>query len=108
MTEQATPANGRLTDGVVRCEAEHVCDGNEAAQQDAWRHDWVKYNPRTATYDTPDGTSVAAELVDNVQCLSDVLHIAQIRANQRAEQRSKRPNTINAPPSGSTSITELG
>ena len=50
--------------------------------------EWVAYNPLTATYDTPDGTSVAAEIVDNVQCLADVLHIAQIRAKQRAE----RPN----------------
>lgn len=47
--------------------------------------EWVEYNPMTATYDTPDGTRVAAELVDNVQCLADVLHIAQIRAKQRAE-----------------------
>lgn len=50
--------------------------------------EWVTYDPLTATYDTPDGTSVAAEIVDNVQCLADVLHIAQIRAKQRAE----RPN----------------
>jgi hypothetical protein len=48
----------------------------------------VTYNPLTATYDTPDGTSVAAELVDNVQCFADVLHIARIRDKQRAE----RPN----------------
>ena len=48
--------------------------------------DWVEYNPLTATYDTPDGTSVAAEVVDGAQCLADVLHIAQIRAKQRAER----------------------
>jgi len=48
--------------------------------------EWVAYNPLTATYDTPDGTSVAAELVGNVQCLADVLHIAVIRAKQRAER----------------------
>jgi phage terminase large subunit-like protein len=48
------------------------------------RAKWVKYNPLTATYDTPDGTSVAAEVVDSVQCLADVLHIAQIRADTRA------------------------
>lgn len=48
------------------------------------RPDWVTYNPLTNTYDTPDGTSVAAELVDGVQCLADVLRIAQIRASQRA------------------------
>jgi hypothetical protein len=47
---------------------------------------WVTYNPLTNTYDTPDGTSVAAELVDNVQCLADMLNIAQIRAKQRADQ----------------------
>lgn len=48
--------------------------------------EWVNYNPLTAAYDTPDGTSVAAELVDNVQCLADVLRIAQIRAKQRTER----------------------
>jgi hypothetical protein len=47
---------------------------------------WVTYNPLTNTYDTPDSTSVAAELVDNVQCLADILNIAQIRAKQRADQ----------------------
>ena len=46
--------------------------------------EWVTYNPLTATYDTPDGTKVAAELVDSVQCLADVLHIAQIREAQRS------------------------
>lgn len=45
---------------------------------------WVTYNPMTATYDTKDGTQVPAELVHNVQCLADVLRIAQIRARQRA------------------------
>ena len=44
---------------------------------------WSKYNHETATYDTPDGTSVAAELVDGVQCLADVFYIASIREQQR-------------------------
>jgi hypothetical protein len=48
------------------------------------KREWVKFNPLTQTYDTPDGTKVAAELVDNAQCLADVLHIATIRAQQRA------------------------
>lgn len=48
------------------------------------RQHWVTYNPMTNTYDTPDKTSVAAELVDNVQCLADVLLITQIRTKQRA------------------------
>lgn len=48
---------------------------------------WVTYNPATATYDTPDGTSVAAELVDNVQCLADVLHIARLREKQREVEK---------------------
>ena len=90
MSDDATPAKVRLTDGLGRCEAAHVCDCQEAGQQCARRHDWVTYNPLTATYDTPDGTSVAAELVGNAQCLADVLHIAQIRAKQRAE----RPNAM--------------
>jgi len=45
---------------------------------------WVAYNPLTQTYDTKDGTRVAAELVDNVTCLVDVVRIATIRENQRA------------------------
>ena len=50
---------------------------------------WVRYNPRTATYDTPDGTAVAAELVENVQCLADVFHIATTREKQRAAKELK-------------------
>jgi hypothetical protein len=46
--------------------------------------DWVRYNPATATYDTPDGTSVAAEIVENACCLADVLRIARLREEQRA------------------------
>ena len=44
----------------------------------------VRFNPQTATYDTSDGTKVAAELVDGVDCLADVLRIASIREEQRA------------------------
>lgn len=46
--------------------------------------DWVAYNQQTKSYETPDGTSVAAELSNNVRCLADVLYIAQIRSEQRA------------------------
>lgn len=46
--------------------------------------EWVKYNPLTRTYDTPDGTTVSAELVDGACCLLDFLHIADVRAKQRA------------------------
>ena len=84
MSDELSPAKVRLTDGLGRCDAAHVCDCQEAEQQCERHHDWVTYNPLTNTYDTQDGTSVAAELVDNVQCLADVLHIAQIRASQRA------------------------
>jgi hypothetical protein len=52
------------------------------------------YNPLTATYDTKDGTSVAAELVDNVECLADVLHISSIRSTQRQATKETRPYTI--------------
>lgn len=45
---------------------------------------WVRFNPLTQTYDTPDGTAVACELVDNAQTLADVLQIASIREKQRA------------------------
>lgn len=44
---------------------------------------WVKHNSNTDTYDTPDGTKVAACLVDNVECLADIFHIADIRERQR-------------------------
>jgi hypothetical protein len=45
---------------------------------------WVLHNSNTDTYDTPDGTQVAACLVDNVGCLADILHVASIRERQRA------------------------
>ncbi|HET8694999.1 MAG TPA: hypothetical protein VFM33_10065 [Aquabacterium sp.] len=51
--------------------------------------EWVTYNPQTATYDTPDGTSVPAEIVDNCWCLADVLRVCQLRTEQRAAQQSK-------------------
>ena len=49
--------------------------------------EWVTYNPATATYDTPDGTRIGAELVDSVECLADVLHIARLRKKQREALR---------------------
>lgn len=45
--------------------------------------DWVQFDPLTHTYTTGDGTRIAAELVDNVQCVADVLHISLIREKQR-------------------------
>lgn len=45
---------------------------------------WVRFNQLDATYDTADGTKVPAELVENIECLADVLRIAAIRARQRA------------------------
>lgn len=47
------------------------------------KQEWVFFNDLTMTYDTPDGTKVAAELIDNAQCLADVLYIAIIRQEQR-------------------------
>jgi hypothetical protein len=52
---------------------------------------WVVFNNCTQTYDTRDGTKVAAELVDNVQCLADVLRISLIREDQRAALKKGRP-----------------
>ena len=46
--------------------------------------EWVKYNPLTRTYDTKDGTSVSAELVDGAGCLLDFMHIADVRSKHRA------------------------
>lgn len=45
---------------------------------------WVEYNPLTAAYDTKDGTHVAAEIAENMECFADAFNIAAIRANQRA------------------------
>jgi hypothetical protein len=45
----------------------------------------IRYNPMTKTYHTQDDTSVSAELVDNVECLADVLYITLIRSKQRGE-----------------------
>lgn len=50
------------------------------------KREWVRYDPNTHTYRTGDDTVVAAELVDNVACLADVFHIADIRATQRGER----------------------
>ena len=50
--------------------------------------EWVKYNHLTRTYDTKDGTSVSAELMDSACCLLDFLHIADVRSKQRAVMRS--------------------
>lgn len=47
--------------------------------------DWVIYNPLTHTYDTKDGTSVAAELVDDPSSLLDIMYIATLREKQRNE-----------------------
>lgn len=48
---------------------------------------WVQFNPLTHAYETRDGTTVGAELADNVECLVDVLHIATIREQQRAASK---------------------
>jgi hypothetical protein len=53
--------------------------------------EWVRYNHLTNTYDTPDGTAVAAELVDSVQCLADVFYISSIREQQRAARAEPKP-----------------
>lgn len=50
---------------------------------------WVQFNPLTQTYDTPDGTSVAAERCDNVECLADVILIADTRGTQRLAKPAK-------------------
>lgn len=54
---------------------------------------WIRFNPLTQTYDTRDGTHVAAELVENVQCLADALCVAAIREEQRAQSSPTRRTT---------------
>lgn len=44
---------------------------------------WVRFNSQTQCYETPDGTSVSAELIENVECMADVMQIAIIRDKQR-------------------------
>jgi hypothetical protein len=56
----------------------------------------VKYNPLTATYDTPDGTKVAQELVDNAKYFADFLHVANVREKQR-NSKERKPLTDDAP-----------
>jgi hypothetical protein len=46
---------------------------------------WVKFNHLTCTYDTPDGTCVAAELIESADSASDVWRYASIREKQREE-----------------------
>ena len=46
---------------------------------------WVKYNEITDMYDTRDGATVPAYLIENACCISDVMHIAKIRKEQRRE-----------------------
>lgn len=45
---------------------------------------WVLFNPLTQCYETPDGTCVAAEVIENTECMADFLRIAIIREKQRA------------------------
>lgn len=52
--------------------------------------EWVRFNPLTYSYDTPDGTHIPAELADSVQCLADVVRIAQLRDQQRATAKPSR------------------
>lgn len=47
------------------------------------------YNPLTHCYETKDGTSVAAELVDSVESLADILIISTIREQQRLERKKE-------------------
>ena len=48
---------------------------------------WIRLDILNHTYITGDGTIVAAELVDNACCLLDILHIANIRQQQRSERK---------------------
>ena len=51
--------------------------------------EWVRYNPHTDTYDTRDGTKVSVFLIDGVEMLADIFHIADIREKQRAIMNKK-------------------
>ncbi len=47
---------------------------------------WTAFNPLTQMVETVDGTEIAMELTDNVECLADVLHIAKLRDDQRRKE----------------------
>lgn len=59
------------------------------------KNEWVKLNPLTMCYETPDGTAVPVELSEKHQCLADVLYISWLRAEQRKKIAKPRvnPNT---------------
>jgi hypothetical protein len=52
-------------------------------------HVWIQFNYMTHCYESKDGTVVASELVDNVECLADVLYIAKIKESQRTAMSNK-------------------
>lgn len=54
--------------------------------------EWVSFNPLTNCYETPDGTSIAAELAENQECLADVFKIACMRSEQRKKIEEPRVN----------------
>lgn len=57
----------------------------------AAQRQWVEFDHLTQNYRTPDSTAVAAEIIDNVQCLADILHIAGIRQRQREKMAAQPP-----------------
>jgi hypothetical protein len=48
--------------------------------------EWVAWSPLSNTFDTKDGTTVAAEIIDNVSCMLDIFYVADIREKQRKEK----------------------
>lgn len=55
----------------------------------------VMFNPLTQCYETKDKTSVAAELVESVNSLVDILVISNIREQQRIGMKEEsRDGTI--------------
>ena len=53
-------------------------------------NEWVQFNCMAHTYDTPDGTKVAVELIDNARTLLDVFHITSVREKQRNEMELRK------------------
>lgn len=54
----------------------------------------VSYNHLTNTYDTPDGTVVAAELVDGADSLADIFTISTIRESQRTAKKRNNVEVV--------------
>jgi hypothetical protein len=62
-------------------------------QEKTYWDDWITFNELDQTYDTRDGTRVAAEIVEMACCLGDILYISQLRYEQRQKRKQNEANS---------------